>query len=47
MGGGGRRNTNETGEKEKYWADVMLQMLNAHEHVSGSESTEERQWNSR
>lgn len=35
--GAGRRNTNETGEKEKYWADVMLQMLNAQVHVRGSE----------
>lgn len=24
----GRRNINETGVKEKYWADVMLQMPN-------------------
>lgn len=42
----GRRNINETGEKEKYWVDVMLQMLNAQVHVRGSECTEERQWNS-
>lgn len=35
--GAGGRNTNETGEKEKYWADVMLQMLNAQVHVRGSE----------
>lgn len=26
--GMGRRNINETGVKEKYWADVMLQMQN-------------------
>lgn len=25
----GRRHINETGVKEKYWVDVMLQMLNA------------------
>lgn len=37
--GVGRRNINETGEKEKYWADVMLQMLKAEVHVSGSECT--------
>lgn len=42
----GRRNINETGEKEKYWVDVMLQMLNAEVHVSGSECTQERRWNS-
>lgn len=43
--GVGRRNINETGEKEKYWEEVTLQMLNAEAHVSGSECTEERLWN--
>lgn len=37
--GVGRRNINETGEKEKYWVDAMLQMLNAEVHVSGRECT--------
>lgn len=35
-GGAGRRNINESGGKEKYWADVMLQMQNALVHVIGN-----------
>ncbi len=34
--GWGGRNINETGVKEKYWADVAVQMQNAWAHVSGS-----------
>lgn len=40
----GRRNINESGGKEKYWADVMLQMQNARAHVigNGREGAQER-----
>lgn len=42
-----QRNTNGTGVKEKYWANVMLQMLKALAHVRGSECAEERPCSSR
>lgn len=31
---GGERNINETGVKEKYWVDVVVQMQNERAHVN-------------